>query len=138
MSKHQVGGTLHFIGLLSDGNVHSHIKHLYAMLDQAVKSGVTSVRIHTLLDGRDVDEKSALRYVGPLEEKLAAISSREDFDYRIASGGGRMNVTMDRYNADWSIVKKGYDAHVKGEGRMFATAAAAIQAFYDEDANMTD
>ncbi|MFZ1730261.1 MAG: 2,3-bisphosphoglycerate-independent phosphoglycerate mutase [Bacteroidota bacterium] len=137
-ARHAKAGTLHFIGLLSDGNVHSHIKHLYAMIERAAAEGVKSLRVHALLDGRDVDEKSALRYIEPLEAKLAAISTEHGFDYRIASGGGRMNVTMDRYNADWEIVKRGYEAHVKGIGRAFASASGAVQTFYDEDPAMTD
>jgi 2,3-bisphosphoglycerate-independent phosphoglycerate mutase len=136
--KHRSGGTLHFIGLLSDGNVHSHIRHLYAMLERAANDGVRSVRVHTLLDGRDVDEKSALRYISELEDVLADIRQRHGVDYRIASGGGRMKVTMDRYNADWTIVERGYNAHVRGIGRAFGSATEAVTAFYNEDAAMTD
>ena len=75
--------TLHFIGLVSDGNVHSHIDHLKAMIEQAHKEGVKTVRVHALLDGRDVDPTSALDYITPLEEYLASFS---DADYCIASG----------------------------------------------------
>ena len=137
-ARHAEAGTLHFIGLLSDGNVHSHIDHLYAMIDRAAAAGVRRLRVHALLDGRDVDEKSALLYIEPLEEKLAAISKEMKFDYRIASGGGRMNVTMDRYNADWQVVKKGYDAHVLGIGRAFDSASQAVKTYYSENAEMTD
>ncbi len=138
VEKHRSHGALHFIGLLSDGNVHSHILHLLAMLDRAAVDGVECVRIHTLLDGRDVDEKSALRYIGQLEEKLKEIRSQYGFDYRIGSGGGRMNVTMDRYNADWSIVERGYNAHVKGVGRAFTSASEAVETYYAENRDMTD
>ena len=138
MTRHAAGGTLHFIGLLSDGNVHSHIDHLFAMIDRAADAGVQRLRVHALLDGRDVDEKSALRYLGPLEERLDAISRERNLDYRIASGGGRMNVTMDRYNADWRVVKKGYDAHVLGIGRPFASASEAVATYYAEDPEITD
>jgi 2,3-bisphosphoglycerate-independent phosphoglycerate mutase len=138
MNKHAAGGTLHFIGLLSDGNVHSHIRHLYAMLAEAERRGARRVRIHALLDGRDVGEKSALDYVLPLEQTLADISRRTGYDYRIASGGGRMHVTMDRYNADWDIVRRGYDAHVRGIGRCFGSASEAVRTFYAEDTAMTD
>ena len=92
-------GTLHFIGLFSDGNVHSHIDHLKAMIEQAKAEGVKRVRIHILLDGRDVGETSALDYVKPFEEFLAGLCDA-GFDAKIASGGGRMNITMDRYEAD--------------------------------------
>jgi 2,3-bisphosphoglycerate-independent phosphoglycerate mutase len=137
-ARHAASGTMHFIGLLSDGNVHSHIDHLYAMIDRAAEEGVHRLRVHTLLDGRDVDEKSALRYLEPLEEKLTSISTARGVDYRIASGGGRMNVTMDRYNADWRVVERGYNAHVKGIGRAFASASEAVRTYYAEDADMTD
>ena len=135
--KDAKNGTVHLIGLLSDGNVHSHIDHVNAMLDRCVSEGVQRVRVHVLLDGRDVSPKSALTYVGPLEAKLKAICDAGK-DYKIASGGGRMVTTMDRYNADWNIVKRGWQAHVLGEGRQFASASEAIQTFYNEDATATD
>ncbi len=123
--------TLHFIGLFSDGNVHSHIDHLKAMIGQAKAEGISRVRIHILLDGRDVGETSALDYVLPFEEYLASLRS-DDFDVMIASGGGRMQITMDRYGADWSMVDRGWKTHVLGEGRMFATAAEAIETYRAE------
>ncbi|MGE5679721.1 MAG: 2,3-bisphosphoglycerate-independent phosphoglycerate mutase [Bacillota bacterium] len=132
------GGTVHFIGLLSDGNVHSNIKHLFAMIQNCADEGVKKLRLHALLDGRDVGEKSALTYVYPTEELLRKISEEKGFDYKIASGGGRMNVTMDRYNADWSIVERGWNAHVKGIGRKFPSATEAVTQFYNEDPKMTD
>ncbi len=131
------GGTLHCIGLVSDGNVHSHIEQLYALLDQCALDGVKKVRVHALLDGRDVDQKSAMSYISPLEEKLENLSTAGR-DYRIASGGGRMVTTMDRYNANWSVVERGWKAHVLGQGRIFTSASEAIQSFYDEDPEMTD
>jgi len=138
VERQKSDGTLHFIGLLSDGNVHSHINHLYRMIDKALEQGIKSIRIHPLLDGRDVGEKSALEYVQPLERRLAELSAQHAVDFRIASGGGRMNVTMDRYNADWSIVKRGYDAHVLGIGRQFSSASQAIGTYYAENPTMTD
>jgi 2,3-bisphosphoglycerate-independent phosphoglycerate mutase len=132
------GGTVHFIGLLSDGNVHSHIDHLYALIDKCVEEGLKKIRLHVLLDGRDVGERSALTYVVPTEEKLNRISKKKGFDYKIASGGGRMHVTMDRYNADWRIVQRGWECHVMGKGRAFPTASVAIRALYQEDATITD
>lgn len=131
-------GTVHFIGLLSDGNVHSHIHQLNAMIDKCVEEGSKSVRVHVLLDGRDVGEKSALDYVVPLEEKLAEISTKDGYDYKIASGGGRMITTMDRYNADWSVVERGWKAHVLGEARKFHSASEAVKTYYEEDPAMTD
>ncbi len=131
------GGTIHFIGLVSDGNVHSHIEQLYALLDQCAKEGFGKVRVHALLDGRDVDQKSALKYLLPLEEKLAVLSETGR-DYRIASGGGRMITTMDRYGADWLVVENGWKAHVLGVGRAFASASEAAKTYYEEDPEMTD
>jgi 2,3-bisphosphoglycerate-independent phosphoglycerate mutase len=120
-------GTLHFIGLLSDGNVHSHIDHLKAMVLRAKEEGVQAVRVHVLLDGRDVPETSALEYVEPFEAFLAEASD-SGFDARIASGGGRMKITMDRYEANWSMVEKGWQTHVLGQGERFASASEAIKA----------
>jgi len=132
------GGALHFIGLLSDGNVHSHIDQLFALIDRCAEQGLPRVRVHPLLDGRDVGERSALDYVVPTREKLEAISETRDLDYCIASGGGRMKVTMDRYNADWDIVKRGWEAHVQGKGRPFKSAEEAVQTYYAKDPEITD
>ena len=118
--------TLHFIGLFSDGNVHSHIDHLKAMVVQAKAEGVQKVRIHALLDGRDVPETSALEYVVPFEAFLNEISTG-GFDARIASGGGRQYITMDRYDANWPMVARGWRTHVLGEGPQFASATAAVE-----------
>ncbi|MBQ5725631.1 MAG: 2,3-bisphosphoglycerate-independent phosphoglycerate mutase, partial [Clostridia bacterium] len=107
--------TLHFLGLFSDGNVHSHIDHLKAMLTRAKDEGVSRVRVHILIDGRDVGETSALDYILPFEAFLADLRN-ESFDIAIASGGGRMKITMDRYEADWSMVERGWQTHVLGEG----------------------
>ncbi len=123
--------TLHFIGLFSDGNVHSHIDHLKALIGEAKADGVSRVRIHILLDGRDVGETSALDYVCPFEEYLNSLRS-EDFDIAIASGGGRMQITMDRYEANWGMVEAGWKTHVLGEGRQFASAEEAITAYRNE------
>lgn len=130
------GHTLHFIGLLSDGNVHSNIAQLFLLLDRCAKEGLQKVRLHILLDGRDVDQKSALTYIAALEEKIATYDPA--LDYKIASGGGRMVTTMDRYNANWSVVERGWKAHVLGVGRQFSSAESAVQTYYDEDPEMTD
>lgn len=129
------GGALHFIGLLSDGNVHSHQDHLKAMIAQAYKEGVQKLRVHALLDGRDVDPTSALDYITPMEEYLASFTG---VDYCIASGGGRMYITMDRYNADWSMVERGWKAHVLGQGRQFASATEAIRTYRAENPGLLD
>ncbi|OGX39161.1 MAG: phosphoglycerate mutase (2,3-diphosphoglycerate-independent) [Omnitrophica WOR_2 bacterium RIFCSPHIGHO2_02_FULL_50_17] len=132
------GRTFHFIGLLSDGNVHAHTDHLYAMLRQCALEGVKGVRIHALMDGRDVHEKSALEYIRRTEKVLVELKGQYGVDYRIASGGGRMVTTMDRYNADWDIVKRGWEAHVLGKGRMFGSASEAVETYYREDPRITD
>ena len=123
--------TLHFLGLFSDGNVHSHIDHLTALINRAKEEGVSKVRVHILLDGRDVGETSALDYVLPFEEFLNSIRS-DSFDIAIASGGGRMQITMDRYEANWAMVDAGWKTHVLGEGRQFASAEEAINAYRAE------
>lgn len=124
--------TLHFLGLFSDGNVHSNITHLKAMLEYAKTEGIKKIRIHTLLDGRDVPETSALLYVDPFEEYLTQLSNEGEFDYRIASGGGRMVITMDRYDANWKMVELGWKTHVKGEGRYFKSSHEAIETLRSE------
>ena len=129
VKEHQ--STLHFLGLFSDGNVHSHIDHLKAMIVKARDEGIAKVRIHILLDGRDVGETSALEYVQPFEVFLAGLRSNS-FDVRIASGGGRMKVTMDRYEANWSMVEIGWQTHVLGEGRIFSSATEAIETYRAE------
>lgn len=126
------GSTLHFLGLLSDGNVHSHIENLKAMIVEAKKEGVKKVRVHALLDGRDVGEMSALDYFVPFEKFLSDLSMDGTFDARIASGGGRMVITMDRYNANWNMVKRGWETHVLGEGRYFSSSVEAIETLRKE------
>jgi 2,3-bisphosphoglycerate-independent phosphoglycerate mutase len=120
-------GAIHFIGLFSDGNVHSHIDHLKAMVARAREEGIQTVRVHALLDGRDVPETSALEYVAPFEAFLKDISV-DGFDARIASGGGRMNITMDRYDANWKMVETGWHTHVLGQGEQFGSASEAVKA----------
>ena len=129
----------HFIGLLSDGNVHSHIDQLISLVRRCASEGVRRVCIHALLDGRDVYEKSALTYIEKIEGVLKEINdSHKNYEYRIASGGGRMITSMDRYNADWSIVERGWKAHVLGRARRFTSAKEAIETYYKEDPKITD
>ena len=129
--------TLHFIGLFSDGNVHSHLDHLKAMIVQAKKEKVGRVRIHVLFDGRDVGETSALEYIDPFEEFLKSLND-ENFDARIASGGGRMWITMDRYGADWSMVERGWHTHVLGEARNFESTRDAVETYRKEIPGIID
>ena len=127
----QEGKALHFLGLLSDGNVHSNISHLIAMLRHAHAEGVKRVYCHILLDGRDVPATSALDYVKQLEDVLAELRA-DGSDYRIASGGGRMQITMDRYEANWPMVEAGWRTHVQSIGRQFASAKEAIETYRAE------
>ncbi|MBW2433566.1 MAG: 2,3-bisphosphoglycerate-independent phosphoglycerate mutase [Deltaproteobacteria bacterium] len=129
---------LHFIGLFSDGNVHSHIDHLEAMLTEAKAQGVKKACVHILLDGRDVPPTSALEYVDRFEDFLAELKKDSDIDFAIASGGGRMQITMDRYQANWGMVKRGWKTHVLGEGRTFDSARAAIETLRRENPDAID
>jgi 2,3-bisphosphoglycerate-independent phosphoglycerate mutase len=122
--------TLHLIGLHSDGNVHANTEHLYQLLGEAAAQGVHRARVHILLDGRDVPARSALTYLDRTEEVLAELNRAHGVDYRIASGGGRMTITMDRYEADWDMVKRGYDCHTHGVGARFPSAREAIETMY--------
>ncbi len=133
----QSGEPVHFIGLLSDGNVHSHIDQLFALIRRCDEEGVTKVRVHALLDGRDVPDTSALEFVDRLEQVLGELRDRGR-DYRVASGGGRMKVTMDRYNADWDMVARGWQHHVLGEGRGFPSLRAAIETIRKEQPGIVD
>ena len=131
---------LHLIGLLSDGNVHSNISQLFAILDELVRENVTTVRLHLLFDGRDVEPRSALRYLDELDKKLEEINSG-NFDYWIADGGGRMQITMDRYEANWPMVKRGWDLMTGQNGKDFAhfdSAREAVETFYRENPDGTD
>ncbi len=138
MDRTYRGGIVHLLGLLSDGNVHSHIKHFEKLINECATRKVHRMRLHILLDGRDVGEKSAISYIQPIEELLKSINDKNGFDYKIASGGGRMITTMDRYQADWSIVERGWKAHVLGDARHFSSAEEAVQTMYNEDPKITD
>ena len=131
VNKCKDGGKMHFIGLLSDGNVHSHINHLFALIKQAKEEGIKEVRVHALLDGRDVPETSALTYVDMIENFLAELND-ESFHACVASGGGRMKITMDRYQANWKMVEEGWRTHVLGEGRQFASMKEAVETYRNE------
>ena len=127
--------TLHFMGIFSDGNVHSNIAHLEKMLEQAHRDGVKCVRIHALIDGRDVPPQSEPKYIQRIEKFIAGLGNP---DYRIASGGGRMVITCDRYENDWGMVERGWRTHVLGEGRQFANATEAIQTYRKEQPDLQD
>ncbi len=131
------GRTLHLLGLVSDGNVHSHVNHVYELIERAASDGVQSLCVHVLTDGRDVAARSALTWVEQLETVLAGHRA-QGRAYRIASGGGRMLITMDRYEADWEMVARGWRCHVLGQGRSFPAASVAIQTLYDDSGDVDD
>jgi 2,3-bisphosphoglycerate-independent phosphoglycerate mutase len=131
------GGAIHFLGLLSDGNIHSHIAHLEAMLRKAAEAGAKRLFVHALLDGRDVAPTSAPIYLERIETVLGELRAG-GVDARILSGGGRMFVTMDRYEADWRIVERGWHAHVLADARAFPSALAAVEAFRAEKPGILD
>ena len=115
--------TLHLVGLLSDGNVHSNIDHLVALIEQATQAGIGRVRVHPLFDGRDVPDHTAGEYLARLRSRVASIGA---VDFEIASGGGRMVTTMDRYGANWGVVKAGWQAHVLGTAHHVHSAEEGV------------
>ena len=131
------GGAVHFLGLLSDGNVHSNIAHLEAMLAAAARAGCRTLYVHALLDGRDVPPTSALVYIDRIERFLAELRA-SGADARIVSGGGRMHITMDRYEADWPMIERGWRTHVHADARQFPSATAAIETYREEQPRVID
>jgi 2,3-bisphosphoglycerate-independent phosphoglycerate mutase len=128
--EHGSANTLHLLGLHSDGNVHAHTKHLHALMQKAAEQGVRDCCMHLLLDGRDVAARSALVYIEQTEKLISQINTQYSANFRIASGGGRMRITMDRYGADWEMVRRGYNCHTHGVGQGFDSAAHAVEAMY--------
>jgi len=129
--EHGKDNTLHLLGLHSDGNVHAHTQHLYALMQKAAEQGVRECCIHILLDGRDVAARSALIYVEQTEKLITQLNDQYQANFRIASGGGRMEITMDRYEADWPMVRRGYNCHTHGVGSQFKNAVEAVRAMYE-------
>jgi 2,3-bisphosphoglycerate-independent phosphoglycerate mutase len=117
-------GRLHAVGLIGPGGVHSHDRHLVALVELAASMGVPQVRVHALLDGRDTPPSSALGFMADLEMRLAAAHP----DARVASVGGRY-YAMDR-DKRWERTERGYDAIVHAEGLHAPSAQAAISEAY--------
>ncbi|MEW6275694.1 MAG: 2,3-bisphosphoglycerate-independent phosphoglycerate mutase, partial [Bacillota bacterium] len=118
------GSALHLMGLLSDGGVHSHISHLFALLELASRHGLRNVFVHCFLDGRDVPPANALEYIRVLEDKLTGL------------GTGKIATVMGRYYAmdrdrRWERTKKAYDALTLGEGLRAAGAEEAVARSYE-------
>jgi len=132
------GGTIHLLGLLSDGNIHSHISHFRALIDHAFESGVKSLRVHALLDGRDVGIQTAQKYICELEEAFAYVNGHAGFHYSFATGGGRERIIMDR-DRDWSKVEQGWRAMVFGEAEYrFPSMMAALEFFRARTPDLVD
>lgn len=123
------GHALHLVGLLSDGGVHSHIDHLFALLDAARAAGVARVYVHPMLDGRDTSPTGGLGYLRALQEKCVAVGNAQ-----IATIGGRY-YGMDR-DRRWERTQLAFDAMVHGRGEAIVDPLAALQASYD--AGVTD
>ncbi|MEQ8200373.1 MAG: 2,3-bisphosphoglycerate-independent phosphoglycerate mutase [Syntrophomonadaceae bacterium] len=121
----QQGGSVHLMGLVSDGGVHSDLSHLFALLQLCKNEGADKVYVHAFLDGRDVAPQSALKYINALEEKMKELEVGS-----IATLGGRF-YGMDRDNR-WERIAKAYNAMVLGEGRKAPSAQAAITASYED------
>src|SRR5699024_7390108 len=117
---------LHLFGLLSDGGVHSHLNHLFELLDMAKKAGLKKVYVHGFLDGRDVGPQTALEYIEQTEDKMKQLGIGA-----FATISGRY-YAMDR-DQRWERVQLAYDAINDGKGPSFESAKAAVQASYEAD-----
>jgi len=138
VSRGQQGGTIHLLGLLSDGNIHSHIDHFSALIDHADQNGVARLRLHALLDGRDVAVQSAHKYVAQIEQQFDRINANTDRDYAIASGGGRERIVMDR-DQHWPSVATGWQQIVHGKSaQRFHSTIEAIHYFRQQTPGLVD
>ncbi|PKK88298.1 MAG: phosphoglycerate mutase (2,3-diphosphoglycerate-independent) [Candidatus Wallbacteria bacterium HGW-Wallbacteria-1] len=132
------GSALHLIGLLQrERSVHAHTDHLKAIVDAAAQGGANRIYVHGLTDGRDDPEGSAIDTVRDIEDFLKSHETGERV-CMMASGGGRMVMTMDRYWADPEMLKTGWETHVKGIGRQFESGVRAVEAYYRESGNGSD
>lgn len=133
------GKTLHLIGLLSDGMVHSDQGHLHQLIKRAHAESVRKVAVHPLLDGRDVDGRSAPKYLDRLYKLLDGINASALREYVVATVGGRKDTTMDRYEEDWSRVQRGFNAYFHGKANhQFKDARDAVNHYYAENASNED
>ncbi len=130
---------LHLIGLLSDGNIHSHIDHTIALIEHAFRAGIRRCYVHALLDGRDVPVQSATDYTERLEQVFHQLKEqRPELDYAFASGGGREVITMDR-DQNWAKVEAGWKVHVLGESEnQFPSIGDAIAFFREQQPDLVD
>jgi len=130
---------LHLLGLLSDGNIHSHVDHMEAIIRHAFNTGLKRCYLHALLDGRDTKVQSALEFTEPFEDLFAFLKSqRPEVDYAFASGGGREFITMDR-DENWNKIELGWKAHIlaKSENH-FPSIKNAIEYFRKNNPGIID
>ena len=136
VSRSQRGGVLHFAGIFSDGGVHSDIYYLERMIDAAYQEGVKKMRVHAVFDGRDVGPFTAQEYVDRFND---FVQKYPDADIKIASGGGRMVFVADRYESDWQVVARGWDAIVNARADYyFKTPTEALETLRRIDPNVQD
>ena len=130
---------LHLIGLLSNGNIHSHVDHTEAIIRHAFQSGIRRCYLHALLDGRDVGVQSALDFTEPFEKLFSELKGqRPGIDYAFASGGGREVITMDRDN-NWEKIETGWQIHVQGQSEnQFPSIRDAIEHFRKQNPEIID
>ena len=130
---------LHLIGLLSNGNIHSHVDHTEAIIRYAFQSGIRRCYLHALLDGRDVGVQSALDFTEPFEKLFSGLKGqRPEIDYAFASGGGREVITMDRDN-NWEKIETGWQIHVQGQSEnQFPSIRDAIEHFRKQNPEIID
>ena len=130
---------LHLLGLLSNGNIHSHVDHTEALIRHAFQSGIRRCYLHALLDGRDVGVQSALDFTEPFEKLFSELKGqRPGIDYAFASGGGREVITMDRDN-NWKKIETGWQIHVHGQSEnQFPSIRDAIEHFRKQNPEIID
>ena len=130
---------LHLLGLLSNGNIHSHVDHTEAIIRHAFQSGIRRCYLHALLDGRDTGVQSALDFTEPFEKLFSELKGqRPGIDYAFASGGGREVITMDRDN-NWKKIETGWRIHVQGQSEnQFPSIRDAIEYFRKQNPEIID
>ncbi len=130
---------LHLLGLLSNGNIHSHVDHTEAIIRHAFQSGIRRCYLHALLDGRDAGVQSALDFTEPFEKLFSELKGqRPGIDYAFASGGGREVITMDRDN-NWEKIETGWRIHVQGQSEnQFPSIRDAIEHFRKQNLEIID
>ena len=130
---------LHLLGLLSNGNIHSHVDHTEAIIRHAFQSGIRRCYLHALLDGRDTGVQSALDFTEPFEKLFSELKGqRPGIDYAFASGGGREVITMDRDN-NWEKIETGWQIHVQGQSEnQFPSIRDAIEHFRKQNPEIID